>query len=119
MNTAVVRAGTVKLPVCQLNLELRTTGSVEMAWMGCRISHWCLKAASLKVCACGVAFTSTTACEAGKYYLAGLVMRSTMSPGVWFGPTLKKLTDFLMSSAERSRKSPLVLRISSISSRWR
>ena len=38
MNTAVVRAGTVNVPVCHWNLDVRTTGSLESICTGCRIS---------------------------------------------------------------------------------
>ncbi len=36
MNTAVVRAGIVNVPVLRWNFDVRTTGSCENACTGCR-----------------------------------------------------------------------------------
>ena len=64
MNTAVVRAGIVNVPVRLWNLEVRTTGSCEKRLHGMQQQRLLPEAGSVKFCDCGVAFTSTTACDA-------------------------------------------------------
>ena len=60
--TAVVSAGTVTVPCCELKVDCRVAGSLECCWTGCRCSFRRCSRPSVKLTCVLLALKATTMC---------------------------------------------------------